>query len=597
ASYKVSYISGFFSVFGAGRASTVVEVTGVSGKDITITCSHDSAFDNVKYFCNSVCKRDKDVLIKSREWYSQEKYSIVDARNIFNVTIFHLTKQDAGTYWCGWEKFGLDIYQKVVLTVREGSTEEAKEDKPTTEEPKEDESTTGSPEQVPPSTSSSMTPLYIGASLGVITLAAALVLLIYFTQQKGKISTHPGKKKDAALNYAAVSKEKLKSSGAPQSSAAQNQDTVKYHDSLNPPDTLLYSTVSHINHMDRSQVSNQPKNVTYSTIVFTDESAVYCNKNKNWINQIIKGMAITLKVSIDIMTATMLLLTVTGGKSGSQAIGDTHWEDLEATVISKHVGESVQIQCPYPSNHDKDDQFVCKGDNPLSCKRKIQKTKLLRVNERKKIFSVYISDLDKEDSGTYWCIFKKNRNQSEYTKVQLHVGERNKSKKPIRPAVHVTIPPVMRPTPSMSSSSTTPSTHSMVKDIKLAVLVLLCSILSVVPVLILAVLRYKLIRKQGGSSAQATDCGPNIERDPADHLYEEIQMQSLPGHAMISSPTDLVHYSSVSFQHDSSNISMVHNSNLEPQENSSYSSVRDIHLSNIPVANTIYSTVTKPRGP
>uniref|UniRef100_A0A3Q2YIE2 Immunoglobulin domain-containing protein n=1 Tax=Hippocampus comes TaxID=109280 RepID=A0A3Q2YIE2_HIPCM len=99
---------------------TVVEVTGVSGKDITITCSHDSAFDNVKYFCNSVCKRDKDVLIKSREWYSQEKYSIVDARNIFNVTIFHLTKQDAGTYWCGWEKFGLDIYQKVVLTVREG---------------------------------------------------------------------------------------------------------------------------------------------------------------------------------------------------------------------------------------------------------------------------------------------------------------------------------------------------------------------------------------------------------------------------------------------------------------------------------------------
>uniref|UniRef100_A0A3Q3D1K9 Immunoglobulin domain-containing protein n=1 Tax=Hippocampus comes TaxID=109280 RepID=A0A3Q3D1K9_HIPCM len=113
-------VVGFFSVFGAGRASTVVEVTGVSGKDITITCSHDSAFDNVKYFCNSVCKRDKDVLIKSREWYSQEKYSIVDARNIFNVTIFHLTKQDAGTYWCGWEKIGPDIYQKVVLTVREG---------------------------------------------------------------------------------------------------------------------------------------------------------------------------------------------------------------------------------------------------------------------------------------------------------------------------------------------------------------------------------------------------------------------------------------------------------------------------------------------
>lgn len=86
-----------------------------------------------------------------------------------------------------------------------------------------------------------------------------------------------GKEKDTALNYATVSEEKFKSSGAPQSSAAQSQDTVKSHDSVIPPDTLLYSTVSHINHMDRSQVSNQPKNVTYSTIVFTDESAVYCN--------------------------------------------------------------------------------------------------------------------------------------------------------------------------------------------------------------------------------------------------------------------------------------------------------------------------------
>ncbi|XP_051941040.1 CMRF35-like molecule 5 [Hippocampus zosterae] len=175
-----------------GRANAVVEVTGVSGKDIKITCSHDSAFDNVKYFCNAVCIRDKDVLIKSRDWYSQEKYSIVDARNIFYVTIFHLTKQDAGTYWCGWERVGPDTYQRVVLTVREGSTEEPKEDTPTTEEPKEDEPTTESPEQVPPSTSSSMTPLYIGASLGVITLTTALVLLICFTQQKGKIRTHPG---------------------------------------------------------------------------------------------------------------------------------------------------------------------------------------------------------------------------------------------------------------------------------------------------------------------------------------------------------------------------------------------------------------------
>ncbi|XP_077427436.1 uncharacterized protein LOC144055382 [Vanacampus margaritifer] len=217
-------------------------------------------------------------------------------------------------------------------------------------------------------------------------------------------------------------------------------------------------------------------------------------------------MAIALKVYVS-MTAIVLLLAVTGCKSGSRAIGDQkYWEDMQARVIRKHVGQPVQIECPYPSSHDKEDQFLCKGDNPYSCERRTDKTKLLRVNERKKHFSVHISDLSKADSGTYWCRSNKTWKISEYTKVQLEVDERITSTRSRRPAVRVTAATaVMTSKPFMLSS--TPSTHSVVKYTNLTVLVPL--LLLAVPVLTLVVFIYKRIWKQGGSPVQGTHDGPN----------------------------------------------------------------------------------------
>ncbi|XP_061625492.1 uncharacterized protein LOC133476304 isoform X4 [Phyllopteryx taeniolatus] len=229
----------------------------------------------------------------------------------------------------------------------------------------------------------------------------------------------------------------------------------------------------------------------------------------------------TLKVSICIMTATVFILTVTEGQTGCQASTDIDWEDIKATVIKKHVGEAVQIQCSYPFNYDKDDNFLCKGDNPVSCNRMRHKTKVLRVNERKKHFSVRIHDLSKTDSGTYWCSSNTTWKQSEYAKVQLHVG---------------------------------------------------------------------------GSSVQGAHNATNNEGDPAVHLYEEVQMQSLSGHAIVSPPADLVHYSSVSFLQDSSSILTAQTLHPETEENSSSSSIGGIQFSIPPVENMIYSTVKKPMG-
>uniref|UniRef100_A0A3Q3IKJ3 Immunoglobulin V-set domain-containing protein n=1 Tax=Monopterus albus TaxID=43700 RepID=A0A3Q3IKJ3_MONAL len=83
-------------------------LTGVLGKDITITCSHVNAFSNVKYFCKDPCKNE-NVLISSinKKEDSNGKYSIRDEGNTFNVTISRLTEEDSGTYWCGIDRIGL----------------------------------------------------------------------------------------------------------------------------------------------------------------------------------------------------------------------------------------------------------------------------------------------------------------------------------------------------------------------------------------------------------------------------------------------------------------------------------------------------------
>ncbi|KAF0043392.1 hypothetical protein F2P81_004729 [Scophthalmus maximus] len=97
-----------------------VSVTGKLWGDITIKCSHSNAISNVKYFCKGACTNE-DVLINSREKtkYPKGKYSIIDKGNTFSVTISRLTVDDAGSYWCGIDRVGLDTYNKVVLTVIE----------------------------------------------------------------------------------------------------------------------------------------------------------------------------------------------------------------------------------------------------------------------------------------------------------------------------------------------------------------------------------------------------------------------------------------------------------------------------------------------
>ncbi|XP_062243912.1 CMRF35-like molecule 8 isoform X1 [Platichthys flesus] len=204
-------------IFAGGFWKTeAITVKGELGGDITITCSHSNAHDNIKYFCKAPC-RDEDILIKSSE-KSKGRYSITDKGNTFYVTISRLTEDDTGTYQCGIERvFAWDTYQEVVLKVLKGKTKEPDDDfsqstrgeaitttatRPTsTTTATRPASTTTCPASTTNVARSNKSEsggklVYIRAGLGGAVLALAVVLLIFYKHQKKEISTTSEKKQD-----------------------------------------------------------------------------------------------------------------------------------------------------------------------------------------------------------------------------------------------------------------------------------------------------------------------------------------------------------------------------------------------------------------
>ncbi|XP_034752375.1 uncharacterized protein LOC117959378 [Etheostoma cragini] len=260
-----------------------MSITGVLGSHVTIKCSHSNAFDNVKYFCNGACKNE-DVLISSRTNNDlNKKYSIEDEGNTFYVTISHLKQDDSGIYWCGIERIGLDTYSQVFLTVINENPNDPQSNAP-----------------------SSKKPLYIGAGLGVVLLALAMVLLTFLRHRNRDISSNYGKDQDTIC--ATPSSQKLNVNHETTSSSTANEDqatdskansifylsTVQHRDTSRDhsdniysnvivssesqiqPEGLSYATVCFKKHTDSSTVTPV---VTCSTIQHraTDESTVYCN--------------------------------------------------------------------------------------------------------------------------------------------------------------------------------------------------------------------------------------------------------------------------------------------------------------------------------
>uniref|UniRef100_A0A3P9BFX1 Immunoglobulin V-set domain-containing protein n=1 Tax=Maylandia zebra TaxID=106582 RepID=A0A3P9BFX1_9CICH len=96
-------------------AVEVIHVTGYVGREVNVSCSYDEGYESYeKYLCKNDCGSDDDVLIKTSE-SRKNKYRISDEKTarIVTATIYDLRSVDAGKYWCGVSRTGIDIYTEV----------------------------------------------------------------------------------------------------------------------------------------------------------------------------------------------------------------------------------------------------------------------------------------------------------------------------------------------------------------------------------------------------------------------------------------------------------------------------------------------------
>uniref|UniRef100_A0A7N6ATE1 Immunoglobulin domain-containing protein n=1 Tax=Anabas testudineus TaxID=64144 RepID=A0A7N6ATE1_ANATE len=106
-----------------GTASALLEVSGHVGGEVSILCSASWTTDsnsehNNMYFCKGICSRD-NILIQTERERQSGRITLVDWRNgTITVSISQVQLSDAGTYWCGVDRPGLDTFTAVTLTVK-----------------------------------------------------------------------------------------------------------------------------------------------------------------------------------------------------------------------------------------------------------------------------------------------------------------------------------------------------------------------------------------------------------------------------------------------------------------------------------------------
>lgn len=241
-------------------------VIGEEGQSVTITCVHSNAASNVKYFCKGACK-DEDVLVTSNAPDQNDKYRIEDKGNTFIVTISGLTPADQGNYWCGIERAGVDTYNQVNIIVSSVDR--------------------GGSWTMSMNSLASKTLIGIGAGLGVVLLALAVVLLIFFRQRKRVIGSSQEKGKAAVYATKSIQKQGRRLDVAMATTTGKGDvrgatDYVYSNVSPQPqkePEAMFYSTVSFNKHADCRTAAASASSTTYSSIKHSaaDGSTVYSN--------------------------------------------------------------------------------------------------------------------------------------------------------------------------------------------------------------------------------------------------------------------------------------------------------------------------------
>lgn len=97
-------------------------VRGKQRGHVSFHCSHSYAWSNSKYLCRDPCQHDEDrvTTVAPGQTTKSGRFSLQHQGNQLLVNISELQLSDAGLYYCGVERVGLDTFIQVHLSVEEG---------------------------------------------------------------------------------------------------------------------------------------------------------------------------------------------------------------------------------------------------------------------------------------------------------------------------------------------------------------------------------------------------------------------------------------------------------------------------------------------
>ena len=91
-------------------------MSGYEGGEVNVSCPYGEGYESYeKYLCKNNC--DNDAVLTRITEAKKNRYSVHDdkVKRVFTVTISHLSRTDAGNYWCGVNRKGiLDLYPAMV---------------------------------------------------------------------------------------------------------------------------------------------------------------------------------------------------------------------------------------------------------------------------------------------------------------------------------------------------------------------------------------------------------------------------------------------------------------------------------------------------
>uniref|UniRef100_A0A3P9BFR9 Ig-like domain-containing protein n=1 Tax=Maylandia zebra TaxID=106582 RepID=A0A3P9BFR9_9CICH len=100
------------------------------------------------------------------------------------------------------------------------------------------------------------------------------------------------------------------------------------------------------------------------------------------------------------------------------------------TKVQSYEGHSESVSCPYESQYQNSLKYICRGNRPSTCLQQALITSDTKQNGRFRLdddkmsgkFTVNISSLTKNDSGSYLCGVQRNSDLDVFSAVELEMN-------------------------------------------------------------------------------------------------------------------------------------------------------------------------------